>query len=55
MQVVKTPIVSPEQVENGLGAFLPGGLDVDGEAKEARVIAPVLVIFEDCPPWRFFC
>ena len=37
----KTPIVSPEQVEDGIGAFLPGGRDVDGEAKEARVIAPV--------------
>ena len=31
----------PEQVEDGIGAFLSGGRDVDGEAKEARVIAPV--------------
>ena len=37
----KTPIVSPEQVEDGIGAFLSGGRNVDGEAKEARVIAPV--------------
>ena len=31
----------PEQVEDGIGGFLSGGRDVDGEAKEARVIAPV--------------
>ena len=31
----------PDQVEDGIGGFLSGGRDVDGEAKEARVIAPV--------------